>query len=77
MFSQNGQYRVNIIRAPLNFENETNNIYGSMILGTPFLYGDYADPVNRSLINSIVRDGRVLSITPGLPKYNGSYYTMG
>jgi hypothetical protein len=76
IFTSN-EYSVNLVRAPLNFENEVTNLYGNMVLGTPFLFGEYADPVNRTLVNSVVRDGRVVSLTPGLPKYNGSYYTMG
>jgi len=47
------------------------------MLGAPFLFNSYSDPNNRTLINTLIKDGKFLSLTPGLPKYNGTSYTNG
>ena len=60
---------------PLDSGSERNSLYGSMMLGCPFLFNKTADPGNRSLINTFIKDGRFLSLTPGMPKYHGTSYT--
>ena len=60
---------------PLDSGDKRTAIYGTMMLGTPFLFNQNADPTNRSLINSFLKDGKFLSLTPGMPKYNGLSYT--
>lgn len=60
-----------------NFFTKTeNNIYGSKILGVPFSFNSNADPNNRTLINSFVKDGKILTLTPGLPEFHGTSYDI-
>lgn len=56
---------------PFEISPERFSIYGKLILGAPFIFGESVDPTNRSLFNTIIKDSRILSLTPGLPKYNG------
>lgn len=56
-------------------ENQTN-LYGTMMLGAPPLFNHIADPRNRSIINTFLRDAKFISLTPGYPKYNGSNYLL-
>ena len=56
-------------------ENQSN-LYGTMMLGAPPIFNNIADPRNRSIINTFLRDGKFLSLTPGYPKYNGSNYLL-
>ena len=58
---------------PLGSANSADSVYGNLILGTPPLYTDITDPNHRSTLNTFVKDMRFLSLTPGLPKYNGGY----
>lgn len=68
--------KINILNStPLDSGSMRESLYGSMMLGTPFLFNEYSDPVNRTLINSLIKDGRFVSFTPGLPKFNGTSYT--
>jgi len=68
--------RINILNStPLDSGDLRTSIYGSMMLGAPFLFNEYSDPTNRALINTLVKDGRFVSFTPGLPKFNGTSYT--
>ena len=75
---EESQRKVNFLKSnPLDSGEEMTSIYGSMIMGTPFLFNELADPTNRSLINSLVKDARYVSFTPGMPKFNGlSYNSM-
>lgn len=77
-FASGGAYNVRILNStPLDSGNTQSSLYGSMMLGCPYLFNKNADPRNRSIINSFVKDGRFLSLTPGLPKYNGTQYLQG
>lgn len=68
------KYRVNQLKTT-PFDSESSDLLGHMILGAPFSFADRADPRNRVLLDSYVKDLNILSLTPGLPKYNGSRYT--
>ena len=63
-----------LTETPLSSGTNGEAIYGNMILGVPFTFNQYSDPNNRMFINTLVKDGRYISLTPGLPKYNGSTY---
>ncbi len=77
-FSNGGSYKVKILKStPLDAGNTQASLYGSMMLGCPYLFNKNSDPRNRAIINSFVKDGRFLSLTPGLPKYNGTQYLQG
>lgn len=68
------KYRINQLKTT-PFDSESSDLLGHMILGAPFSFTDRADPRNRVLLDSYVKDLNILSLTPGLPKYNGSRYT--
>jgi hypothetical protein len=55
-------------------ENENFTIYGNMMLGAPLMYTRQTDPNNRTMINTFVKDSTFLSLTPGMPKYNGGAF---
>jgi len=60
---------------PLDPSEGTNrSLYGNMMLGVPFAYTEVADPNNRVMINTFVKDSVFLSLTPGMPKYNGGNF---
>lgn len=61
---------------PLNSGSNRDSLFGTMMLGCPFLFNDMSDPNNRAFINSLVKDGKFLSLTPGMPKYNGGHNTQ-
>jgi hypothetical protein len=42
-----------------------------IIFGVPPRYTDSSDPRDRSYINTFIKDGNIMSIIPGKPKYNG------
>lgn len=63
-----------ITTTPLDAGTNSSQLYGTMILGCPPTFNSTADPLNRTMINSFVKDAKFLSLTPGLPKYNGSRY---
>jgi hypothetical protein len=67
---------VNIIATtPLDpSENENASLYGNLMLGAPPTYTRVTDPNNRAMINTFVKDSTFLSLTPGLPKYNGGAF---
>lgn len=72
-----GGYKINIMKStPLDANESRSAMFGTMILGTPYTFNSVADPDNRVFINSLVRDCKIVSFTPGLPKYNGSEYTQ-
>lgn len=48
------------------------SLYGNMLLGVPPLFNNIVDPKNRAMAQTIIRDAKFLTLTPGLPKYNGS-----
>jgi len=75
-FSKNkSDFNVNFSGSnPMDPGSEREALYGSLILGTPYQFGELADPHNRTLINSLIKDSRYLSLTPGMPKYHGSAY---
>lgn len=58
---------------PLDSQGQ-KSLYGNMMLGSPFLFNERSDPRNRTLINTLIKDGRYITFTPGMPKYNGSSY---
>jgi hypothetical protein len=60
---------------PLDPSEGTNkSLYGNMMLGVPFAYTEVTDPNNRVMINTFVKDSVFLSLTPGMPKYNGGAF---
>jgi hypothetical protein len=64
--------------SPLDPEVGTQpNLYGNLLLGVPPLFTGITDPNNRSIINTFVKDSVFLSLTPGLPKFNGGSFTQG
>lgn len=67
--------RINILSStPLDSGNNRESLYGTMMLGAPFLFNEYSDPTNRTLINSLIKDGKFVTFTPGMPKFNGTSY---
>lgn len=72
--STNG-YKINILKStPLDANDSRNAMFGSMILGTPYTFNSVSDPNNRVFVDSLVKDCKIVSFTPGLPKYYGSQY---
>lgn len=70
-------YKINILTStPLDSNENNTAMFGTMILGTPPTFNKIADPNNRTFVNSFVKDCKVVSFTPGLPKYNGSQQTQ-
>ena len=67
-------YKINFIESPLNSGGTREALYGTFMLGAPFLFNEQSDPTNRAVINTLVKDGKFLSLTPGLPKFNGLSY---
>jgi hypothetical protein len=55
-------------------EGSNKSLYGNMMLGVPFAYTEVTDPNNRVMINTFVKDSVFLSLTPGMPKYNGGAF---
>lgn len=71
-------YTIKILSStPLDAGSESENLYGSMILGCPPLFNNISDPNHRVMANTFLKDAKILSLTPGLPKYNGSSYLSG
>ena len=67
-----GSYKINILKStPLDSGTAREALFGSMILGTPYTFNNMADPNNRTLVNSLVKDCKIVSFTPGMPKYYG------
>lgn len=62
-----------ITDTPLGSGLGASAVYGNLIMGTPLLYTSTTDPDNRASINTFAKDIRFLSLTPGLPRYNGGY----
>jgi len=70
-------YKVNFLdTTPLDPQGGASSIFGNLILGTPPLYTQKTDPNNRTMINTFLKDSMILSLTPGLPKYNGGQYNI-
>jgi hypothetical protein len=59
---------------PLDPLTDSSSLYGNMILGTPMVFTKITDPRNRTMLNTFVKDSNFLSLTPGLPKYNGGAF---
>lgn len=75
--NRNANYKINILNStPLDSGSERDSIYGSLILGTPFLFNKNSDVDNRVMINTFVKDGKILSLTPGMPEYHGTSYDI-
>lgn len=71
-----GTYIVNFLTTtPLNAGSNSENLYGTRILGIPPIFNNVVDPEGKTMIKNIIRDSKYLSLTPGLPKYNGTAYT--
>jgi hypothetical protein len=58
-------------------ENSNTSLYGNLLLGAPPVFTHVTDPNNRTIINTFVKDSLFLSLTPGLPKFNGGSFTQG
>lgn len=59
-------------------QGSTANLYGTLMLGAPPTFTNISDPCAREYINSFVKDGKFITLTPGLPQYNGlSYSALG
>lgn len=72
----NSSYTVKINKStPLDSGENMNNIFGNMLLGVPPISTHITDPRNRTMTNSFLSDAKFLLLTPGYPKFNGSYYT--
>ena len=70
--------RINFMDStPLDAGRDKNSLYGTMMLGAPYTFNSFADPNNRTLINTFIKDGKFVSITPGMPKYNGLTSYLG
>jgi hypothetical protein len=76
LFAEGSSLGVNIIpTTPLDPSfNENETLYGNMMLGAPLRYTRVTDPNNRNMINTFVKDSVFLSLTPGMPKYNGGAF---
>jgi len=61
---------------PLDSFNNSSSLYGNMILGVPPIYTPQTDPQNRTMINTFVKDSSFLSLTPGMPRYNGGSLSL-
>jgi hypothetical protein len=59
---------------PLNSGDSSDNLYGNMLLGAPPAFTNIADPKNRAISQSFLKDASFLTMVPGFPKYNGSIY---
>ena len=59
---------------PLDTSDSMKSLYGTMMLGCPYISTNITDPRKRTTINTFVKDGRFLSLTPGLPKYHGTSF---
>ena len=71
-------YRVKFSSStPLDAGSNSANLYGSMILGVPPTFTNITDPANRTYIQTFLQDAKFITITPGLPKYNGTTYDTG
>lgn len=73
--NRNINFNINrITTTPLDSGDSQVNLYGTMMLGCPPSFLPSTDPLNRGMINSFVKDSCFVSLTPGMPKYNGSRY---
>jgi hypothetical protein len=69
------KYTVHVLPStPLDPGANSQNLYGTMLLGTPPVFNNISDPKNRSIMTTFLRDAKFLSLTPGYPQYNGSIY---
>jgi len=64
--SNNDRVIFNIINNPL-----TNLGTDPILFGAPPRYTELSDPRDRSYMNTFIKDGNIMSIIPGKPKYNG------
>ena len=72
------QYKIKFSNStPLDAGSNSQNLYGSMLLGTPPTFTNITDPANRTYIQTFLQDAKFLTLTPGLPKYNGTSYDTG
>jgi hypothetical protein len=66
------QFDVNFLDStPLDSQSDSSSIYGNLVLGTPPIFTEITDPNNRVVVNTFLKDSSFVSLTPGLPKYNG------
>jgi hypothetical protein len=69
------KYKLNVLSTtPLDPGENSENLYGTMMLGAPPVFNHISDPKNRAVSSTFLRDAKFLSLTPGYPQYNGSYY---
>ena len=61
---------------PLDPSKNGNNLFGTLILGVPPIFTQETDPLNRTMVNTFIKDSMILTLTPGLPKYNGGAYSI-
>jgi len=73
-----GSYTVDFTETtPLDPSSSNSaNLYGNLLLGGPPLFNQITDPNNRVTINTFVKDSVFLSLTPGLPKFNGGSFSQ-
>lgn len=73
--SKTTNFTINKLKTtPLDPGTSQTSMYGNMMLGCPPNFISTADPLNRTMINTFVKDAKFVSLTPGMPKYNGSRY---
>lgn len=59
---------------PLDSGSNAESLYGNMMLGAPPAFTNIADPKNRAISRSFLKDASFMTLVPGFPKYNGSMY---
>lgn len=71
--NKSNRYKINFItNTPLNSGDQMESLYGNMILGVPPLFNHISDPRSDGNVNSFIKDAKFLSLTPGIPRFNGS-----
>lgn len=69
--------RISFLKStPLDPGKTRESLYGTLMMGCPFLYNNFADPNNRVLTNTIIKDTRYITFTPGTPKFHGTSYAL-
>jgi len=70
------KYKIRQLKTTPLDSGDNGNLFGRMIMGVPPTFTDRTDPRKRVMVNTFIKDARYLSLTPGLPKYNGSRYFL-
>lgn len=74
-FKSENSSKLNYLKTSF-ISGNSSNIYGSKVLGTPFSFNSNSDPNNRTLINTLIKDGKILTLTPGLPEFHATSYDI-